>query len=450
MYITTDPTEEPTSSGDTGADTTTNLDSTNTRCDELEPGLTDDASEQSQLAMNTVLTPPSVSFNNALNRQLAGVDRIRLFTEEQQQRMDEILRPVTSFNNALNRQLAGVDRIRLFTEEQQQRMDEILRPVTSFNNALNRQLAGVDRIRLFTEEQQQRMDEILRPVTSFNNALNRQLAGVDRIRLFTEEQQQRMDEILRPVTSFNNALNRQLAGVDRIRLFTEEQQQRMDEILRQVSRWKDPFITARKKGERLTRHGWFPHYTMPEVLLNGNIDDSDFNDLLLAYYRGNWPEVRQMIEVNLAVYPVDSETKAAFREALDAHESGLYRSVCRNLLPEVERVVRIHLFGGGVGNLSVAKELDVSFGSLPVSVLPDRGVGFVGYCYLQDHLYGQVRTEADRNRFINHQMPNRHAAIHGLIPYPSAQNSLNSIFVAEYVLQLISARYAISQPNAKI
>ena len=140
MYITTDPTEEPTSSGDTGADTTTNLDSTDTRCDELEPGLTDDASEQSQLAMNTVLTPPSVSFNNALNRQLAGVDRIRLFTEEQQQRMDEILRPVTSFNNALNRQLAGVDRIRLFTEEQQQRMDEILRPVTSFNNALNRQL----------------------------------------------------------------------------------------------------------------------------------------------------------------------------------------------------------------------------------------------------------------------------------------------------------------------
>ena len=415
MHITTDPTEEPTASGDTGADTTANSDGTNTRRDELDPHLTDDASERSQLNTNNGLTPPAASLGNALSRQFAGVDRIRLFTEEQQQRMDTLYRPAASLGNALSRQFAGVDRIRLFTEEQQQRMDTLYRPAASLGNALSRQFAGVDRIRPFTEEQQQRMDTLYRPAASLGNALSRQFAGVDRIRLFTEEQQQRMDT-----------------------------------LYRQVSRWEDPFITAQKKGERLTRHGWFPHYTMPEVLLNGDIDDSDFNDLLLAYYRGNWPEVRQIMEVNLAVYPVDSETKAAFREALDAHESGLYRSVCRNLLAEVERVVRIHLFGGRVGNLSVIQQLDVSFRSLPASVLPDRAVGFVGYDYLQDHLYDNIKNEAARNRFINHQMPNRHAVIHGLIPYRTAQSSLNSIFVAEYVLQLISARHAINQLGAKI
>ena len=378
MHITTDPTEEPAASGDTGADTTANSDGTNTLRDELEPHLTDDASERSQLNTSNGLTPPAASLNNVLSRQFAELDRpFRLFAEEQRQQMDAILRPAASLNNVLSRQFAELDRpFRLFAEEQRQQMDAILRPAASLNNVLSRQFAELDRP---------------------------------------------------------------------FRLFAEEQRQQMDAILRQF-RWNDPVVTASKKGARLTRHGWFPHYTIPEVLLSEDIDDSDFNDLLLAYYRDNWPKVRQMIEDNVAVYPVDSETKAAFREALAAHENGLYRSVCRNLLSEVERVVRIHLFGGRVGRLSVTQQINVSFRSLPVSVLPDRGVGFVGYYYLRDHLYGQIKTEADRNRFSSHQMPNRHAAIHGLIPYPSAQNSLNSIFVAEYVLQLISAR-ASNQPT---
>ena len=326
--------------------------------------------------------------------------------------------------------------------------DALTSLTTSVANELDRQLAAISRpFRLFTDEQQRQLDAMLRPAASVANELDRQLAAISRpFRLFTDEQQRQLDAMLRPAASVANELDRQLAAINRpFRLFTDEQQRQLDTVLRQFSRWKDPFEAARKKGERLTRHGWFPHYSMPEVLLNEGIDDTDFSDLLLAYYRDDWPKVRRMIEHNLTTYPVDGETKAAFREALDAHESGLYRSVCRNLLAEVERVVRVHLSSGKVGNISVAKELGVRFGGLPVSVLPDRSVGFVGYFYLQDHLYGQVRTEADRNRFINHQMPNRHAAIHGLIPYSSVQNSLNSIFIAEYVLQLISAGGGIGQ-----
>ena len=208
---------------------------------------------------------------------------------------------------------------------------------------------------------------------------------------------------------------------------------------RRLADLTNPFIEARRRGQLLERHEWFPHYTMPEFLFGGHIDDVDFNALVLAYYRENWVEVRQMLEQNLSDCPVDGETKAAFHEALDSHESGRYLSVCRNLIPEMERLVRIHLYGDQVGSFSVEKQMDIYFGDLPVSVFPDRSSGWIGFKYLQSHLYAHIKNEADRERYVNHQIPNRHAAMHGLVTYDSIQNSLNSIFVADYVLQLIMA-----------
>ena len=207
---------------------------------------------------------------------------------------------------------------------------------------------------------------------------------------------------------------------------------------RRLADLTNPYIEARRRGQLLERHEWFPHHTMPEFLFGGHIDDADFNALVLAYYRENWAEVRQMIEQNLSDCPVDGETKAAFHEALDSHESGRYLSVCRNLIPEMERVVRIHLYGNKVGSFSVEKQMNIYFGNLPVSVLPDRSLGWIGFKYLQSHLYAHIKDEADRERYVNHQIPNRHAAIHGLVTYDNVHNSLNSIFVADYVLQLIT------------
>ena len=213
--------------------------------------------------------------------------------------------------------------------------------------------------------------------------------------------------------------------------------------------WEDPLATGREKGERLMRHGWFPHHTIPGPLLDDGIDDADFNVLLLAYYRENWASVRQSIERNLLTYSVDDETKAALREALQAHEYGLYRSVCRTLMTEVEHVIRIHLYGGKVGHFSVKQQIADACDSLPVSMLPDRRMGFVGYTCLQNHLYSQIRDETDRSRFVDHRIPNRHAALHGLLTYPTVQSSLNSIFIADYVMQLVSAKSAFVRGAVK-
>ena len=231
----------------------------------------------------------------------------------------------------------------------------------------------------------------------------------------------------------------QIATHRRLANLMEPYASQIASVSRRLADLTNPFIEARRRGQLLERHEWFPHYTMPEFLFGGHIGDADFNALVLAYYRENWAEVRQMIEQNLSDCPVDGETKAAFHEALDSHASGRYLSVCRNLLPELERLVRIHLYGDKVGSFSVEKQMDIYFGNLPVSVFPDRSLGWIGFKYLQNHLYAHIKDEADRERYVNHQIPNRHAAIHGLVTYDNVQNSLNSIFVADYVLQLITA-----------
>ena len=191
-------------------------------------------------------------------------------------------------------------------------------------------------------------------------------------------------------------------------------------------------------GTVLEKNGWFPHYTMPEELIAKNKNRPELNEVLIDYYRRNWRSVRRFIEQRLDRYLVDAESKAAFRECLDAHENGFYRLVCRSSFPEVERIIRVEINHNKVGQFSVQKLVRQHFDDLPVSVFPNSKFGFAGYRQFTEHLYAQVNSEDDRQRLLSHQVPNRHASIHGLIPYASEQSSLNSIFAAEYVLELVT------------
>ena len=70
--------------------------------------------------------------------------------------------------------------------------------------------------------------------------------------------------------------------------------------------------------------------------------------------------MREHIENRLAGYKIDAEAKATFREALDAHESGLHRCVCRVLFPEIERVLFTKLFGGILGGKGITYDKYIS------------------------------------------------------------------------------------------
>ena len=60
-------------------------------------------------------------------------------------------------------------------------------------------------------------------------------------------------------------------------------------------------------------------------------------------------------------------------------------------------------------------------------------------------VFQRVGNEEDRERLKQNPVPNRHAAIHGFVTYDSSQNSLNAIFIADYVFRIIGE--PISSPS---
>ena len=207
--------------------------------------------------------------------------------------------------------------------------------------------------------------------------------------------------------------------------------------------------------EVLNAAGWLPHYTTPLDLIVDCVGDLDtVRNILEEYYAQNWSTVRTAIESQMTEYNVDEEAKATFREALDAHGCGLHRSVCRLLFPEIERVLRTEVFGRRTGRplyKQMVKKL-VSDKTLD-DFLPG---GWFDFDYLghlteglklqsddefDDRIFGLFRpvAEEDLQRLEQDPVPNRHAAMHGYVSYSSPQNSLNAIFVADYMFRLISS-----------
>ncbi len=188
---------------------------------------------------------------------------------------------------------------------------------------------------------------------------------------------------------------------------------------------------------------------MPLQLIEECADDpARLADSIRRYYRENWVDVRETLIRHIDSYKVDTEAKDAFREALIVHEHGCYRVVPRYLFPEIERVARVELYKGTLGKMreprgkkfEVMGFLQEMAGELPVGeVLPRGYFGLRLFERLTDHLYAHVGNEQRRKRMEADAVPNRHAAVHGLIAYRSFENSLNTVLMTDYVFQIVAA-----------
>ena len=193
-----------------------------------------------------------------------------------------------------------------------------------------------------------------------------------------------------------------------------------------------------RERARFEEADWFPHSTFPRHLLDRDDDEAYSDEIVLAYYRDNWGSVSDVIEKELSGCHVDEDAKETVRQALVAHENGLYRLVAQPLFSAIERAVRVCLCGEGVGRISVKDQLVNLVGRLPASAIPGGASAFVGFTQLSHHLYENVHTNDARERFLDASIPNRHAAIHGLVNYASEKSSLNAIFVAMYVFRILT------------
>ena len=186
--------------------------------------------------------------------------------------------------------------------------------------------------------------------------------------------------------------------------------------------------------------GWLPYHTVSIAYVEKCGKDMPLLERRLsAFYKENWSDIRQDIESRIVGYHISEDAKATFREALSAHELGHYRCVCRVLFPEIEQGFRVHFFDDKAGQIRKDELLDrLNRNTSLKNFMPREAYGWILFARLAGHLYEKVDDE-NRTRFQQDFVPNRHAALHGLVVYSTHKHSMNMIIMADYIFQVLTS-----------
>ena len=182
--------------------------------------------------------------------------------------------------------------------------------------------------------------------------------------------------------------------------------------------------------------GWLP-YPGVEQYLAGIAQDIKLADQRIeAFVDQEWINIRKNMEEAIAACNTDEETKAVFNEALQAHQYGLYRCTCRCLIPEIERALRVK-----VNNLGKSFKFEknlvevINRGDLS-DLIGDNPYGLALFSQLRKYLFATVDSEQDRSKMELNL--NRHAVVHGLIPYNTKQASFNALVLSLYWFSVLA------------
>ena len=254
-----------------------------------------------------------------------------------------------------------------------------------------------------------------------------------------------MNERLNDTVPFVQQLSRVLQNLEEVcRPFM----QALDRIFETVG---PPFLELVKYEKFLTsieKTGWLPHRMVPRSLVDDCGEDSSLLESRLSeFYQTKWPDIHQDIESRLEGYCISDEAKAAFREALAAHEYGLYRCVSRTLFPEIDRALRIHFFEDKAKSISSGTMLNtfMNQGSL-AEFMPAEAHGWALLGRLMNHLFTNV-TDRNREAVAQDDLPTRHASLHGLIDYSTYKQSFNMIVMTDYIFQVLTRLDKPSEPS---
>ena len=221
---------------------------------------------------------------------------------------------------------------------------------------------------------------------------------------------------------------------------TEVFTQRLIKVFQPFVPYMEAFVKYHKIVEAFDKTGWLPYHSAPVHYVEECGGDVHLLETRLSeYYRTHWDDIRQDIESRLDDYNIDEEARATFREALSAHNIGHYRCVVRLLFPEIERMFRVQFFENKAGlfrsNEMLKKLTDDKY-------LEDftrrEAFGWTLFGRLVKHLYEPSITETQRDKFKHNFVPNRNAALHGLVIYSTEKHSMNMIIMADYIFQILT------------
>lgn len=152
------------------------------------------------------------------------------------------------------------------------------------------------------------------------------------------------------------------------------------------------------------------------------------------------------IQSGLASHNVDDEARETLTEAIENHRISHYRSTCRLLAPEIERVIREHVLALPMGKVVNAKELDSVIGDSTFEELAIQGTHDVVVALrMMKHWYSFIDHKQGPQAIAAVQdapTPNRHAISHGWLPYSTPQDSLNTIILTDYLYRIVTVQKA--------
>lgn len=204
-----------------------------------------------------------------------------------------------------------------------------------------------------------------------------------------------------------------------------------------------PFIEAFERANKIidsvSKTGWLPHHTLGiDYIEESIVGSGSLESRIGEYYEKNWLDIRHEIESRMACYRISEEAKQTFCEAMDAHEAGHYRCVCRVLFPELDRELRIQFFNDSTGRIGSKEMLDaLANRGLLEDYLPRSIFSYILFRQLVTQLYKNVK-KSNRSQFELRDVPNRHAALHGLVRYTTHKHSMNMLIMTDYIFEILT------------
>ena len=221
--------------------------------------------------------------------------------------------------------------------------------------------------------------------------------------------------------------------------------ERLGELMEAAGPHVEKLIRHQRIENQFSNSGWLPYYSKLIERVEGHEGDAiSLDRMISAYYREHWTEIRRDIEDRMQTYEIDEEAMETLQEAFAAHESENYRSVCRILFPEMERLIRRNFFDD-TGRIRTAEMTRTLAEYLAEDEILSRQV----LCLVTigrhvQHMYAQV-DDANRDEFEQNAIPNRHATVHGLVSYSTHKHSMNMIIIADHLFQLLPPKDEIAR-----
>lgn len=211
-------------------------------------------------------------------------------------------------------------------------------------------------------------------------------------------------------------------------------------LMKSIQGWADAMQGTVKNPaakKALRERGILPHKSTPWNLFEPDMPD-EFPDAVLSHYSTEWDQARAMFLTDLDGYQIGEEAKEAYIEGIECHTSNLYRPAILTVLPAAETEFRRNFDIAPGKPAASLRELREAIMEAPVGVILSHVAPFDLFETLDKHLYERVQSQEDVARLATDPIPNRHAAIHGLIQYKSELNSLNALILTDYVFFVIS------------